>query len=172
MLGNVTTNSGTPVFLNSNHTGYDPDAAFNYAAMGARLLGGKPKTEAILLDSYYRRTAYQQEQSKVLADLGSRVRVQMMGEGGVTDEAYSNFFTEYSSAGGTPENFHQFFSRNMGQASEASIVQFRTKMQGDNPTSRAYNRLLQERADTPAWQYDSEQEALSPEAPVDTATEL
>ena len=62
-MGNVTTNKGTPVFLNSNYNGYDPDAGFNFAAMGGRLLGGKPKTEAILLDSYYCRTAYQQEQA-------------------------------------------------------------------------------------------------------------
>lgn len=157
-LGNVTTNSGTPVFLNSNYTGYDPDAALNFAAMGGRLLGGKPKTEAILLDSYYRRTAYQQEQAKNLADLGERVRVQMMGDGGVSDDNYMNFLTEYSSAGGTPENFHQFFSRNMGQASEASVEQFRIKMQGDNPTSRAYNRLLIDRADKTPWSFDQQED--------------
>lgn len=169
-MGNVTTNSGTPVFLHSNYNGYDPDAGFNFAAMGGRLLGGKPKTEAILLDSYYRRTAYQQEQAKTLADLGARVRVQLQGDSGVSDEAYMNFFSEYSSAGGTPENFHQFFSRNMGQASQGSVQQFRLKMQGDNPTSRAYNRLMQERADRTPWSYD-QQDAADSEDGQDTASE-
>jgi hypothetical protein len=171
-MGNVTTNSGTPVFLHSNYNGYDPDAALNFAAMGGRLLGGKPKTEAILLDSYYRRTAYQQEQAKNLADLGARVRVQLQGDSGVSDEAYMNFFSEYSSAGGTPENFHQFFSRNMGQASQGSVEQFRLKMQGDNPTSRAYNRLMQERTDRTPWSYDqdAEEQAAEQDAPADDGT--
>jgi len=171
-MGNVTTNSGTPVFLNTNYTGYDPDAGFNFAAMGGRLLGGKPKTEAILLDSYYRRTAYQQEQAKTLADLGARVRVQLQGDSGVSDESYMNFFSEYSSAGGTPENFHQFFSRNMGQASQGSVEQFRLKMQGDNPTSRAYNRLMQERADKPAWSYDQDSEEQEAEPAQDSMPEF
>lgn len=170
MMGNVTTNSGTPVFLNSNYNGYDPDAGYNFAAMGGRLLGGKPKTEAILLDSYYRRTAYQQEQAKTLADLGSRVRVQLQSDKGVSDEAYMNFFSEYSSAGGTPENFHQFFSRNMGQATQASVEQFKLKMQGDNPTSRAYNRLMQERANKTPWSYD-EQASADSENGQDTGSE-
>lgn len=172
-MGNVTTNKGTPVFLNSNYNGYDPDAGFNFAAMGGRLLGGKPKTEAILLDSYYRRTAYQQEQAKTLEDLGARVRVQLQGDNGVSDESYMNFFSEYSSAGGTPENFHQFFSRNMGQASQGSVEQFRLKMQGDNPTSRAYNRLMQERADKSAWSYDQDSEGAQDTGsePVEPTTE-
>lgn len=171
-MGNVTTNSGTPVFLNTNYNGYDPDAGFNFAAMGGRLLGGKPKTEAILLDSYYRRTAYQQEQAKTLADLGARVRVQLQGDAGVSDESYMNFFSEYSSAGGTPENFHQFFSRNMGQASQGSVEQFRLKMQGDNPTSRAYNRLMQERADKSAWSYDQDSEEQEAEPAQDSMPEF
>ena len=43
-------------------------------------------------------------------------------------------------------------------------------MQGDNPTSRAYNRLMQERADRTPWSYD-QQEAADSEDGQDTASE-
>lgn len=153
--GMVTTNDGTPLFVNTNHINYDPTEGFNSAAIAARLLGGKPTAEAILLDGYYRRVAYQTEQRSQLNDLGAKMRVQLAKGEGLTDEQLAAFTTEYEAAGGGLENFHAYFGRQLAAATQSSVEAFRQKLQTNSAFSRAYGRLAADRATTPSWQQDA-----------------
>lgn len=174
-LGAVTTNSGTPLFTNANYkdyrnngqlsafwanpgwdTGADLAKALHWGALGARILGGKPRDEGIMLDSYYRRTAYQTAQREKLARLGEQVRVQMLSGAPLQDATYADFASKYEEAGGLPENFHQYFSTQLAAASHSSVEEFQQKLSGDNAFSRTYNRMREERTETQPWVLDAQ----------------
>lgn len=173
-LGAVTTNSGTPMFANANYRNYqnngewnallahpgwdeasDLASALNWSALGARIMGGKPRDEAVLMDSYYRRTAYQSEMRAKTLEIGEDLRVLLLAGKPVSDEVYTSFATRYEEAGGLPENFGQFFSRTLAGSQQSSVEEFRNKMLEDSAFSRTYNRLREERSEVPLWQLDA-----------------
>ena len=152
--GTVTTGDGTPLFVNVNRENFDPVGQFNLAAIGARLLGSKPATEAILLDSYYRRVGYQSEQRSEMNKLGERMRISLQGGADVTDEQLAGFVAEYEASGGGIENFHAYFARQLGAASQSSVDSFRQKLSVNSAMSRAYGRLAADRSMEAAWKQD------------------
>lgn len=158
-LGTVTSSKGTPLFTNSNYEDYDPEQSFSWAAIGARLLGGKPKAEAVALDSYYRRTAYQSSQREETADLGKSLRIAAIGGQGIDEATYNSFFDGYLSAGGTPEGFNGFVGRNMVAAEEAAVPKFKDNLENTS-MGRLYGSLMTSRRLTPVWDDDNAALAL------------
>jgi len=159
--GNVTTNQGTPMFLHSNWEGYNPAQGFNYMALGARILGGRPRDEAILMDSYYRRTAYQTEIRKRVMDVGASMRNALLSGNAMTESELSGFMNKYAAAGGQLENFNQFFGQQLTAANSSSVKQFRDKLQKDGPFSRAYNAMKAERSSITPWEEDAALQRVS-----------
>lgn len=151
LLGNVTTQQGTPLLTNSNFDGYSKEEGFNWAALGARILGGKPKTEAIALDSYYRRVAYQSAQRAEMQDLGESFRIASLNQTKIDAETYTKFLGEYMDRGGNPENFNGFVGRNYIAANQATVDTFKSTLENSS-MSRLYGSLLAERRDVPVWQ--------------------
>lgn len=153
-LGSVTSNKGTPLFNHSNYDDYSPEASFNWGALGARLLGGKPKAEAVALDSYYRRTAYQSGQREQVAELGKSLRIAAIGQDGIDEETYTEFFDKYTAAGGTPEGFNGFVGRNLVSAEEAAIPKFKDTLENTS-MGRLYGSMMTSRRLTPVWEDDN-----------------
>jgi len=125
-------------------------------SMAVRILGAKPRDEAIALDAYYRRTAYQTAQQQELAGLGEQVRTLALRTGAVDTETVADFMERYKDRGGTPENFNAFMVRNLGLAQKQSVEKFAADMQGGTTAaSRSYNGWMLERGGVPNWQLDA-----------------
>lgn len=153
-LDNLTTQRGTPLFTNVTRNDYNPEESFNYAAAYSRVLGGKPLAEAIALDSYYRRTAYQTEQRNKLTDLGKEFRIASMDGTQVSEEAYTEFMSDYVSAGGTVENFNGWVGRQLLSAQQGSVDVFKANMQ-NTTAGKLYGTLMAERRNVPVWEDDN-----------------
>ena len=115
-----------------------------------------------MLDSYYRRTAYQAAQRDKLNQLGEQVRVQLLSGQPVQEATYADFAAKYERAGGLPENFHQYFSAQLATANRSSVEAFREKLSGDNAFSRTYNRMREERTETQPWLLDDGLQGAQP----------
>jgi len=156
LLGDVTTNQSIPLLRNVNYTDYNPAEGVNAVSMAVRILGAKPRDEAIALDAYYRRTAYQTAQQQELAGLGEQVRTLALRTGAVDSDTVADFMERYKDRGGTPENFNAFMVRNLGLAQKQSVEKFAADMQGGTTAaSRSYNGWMLERGGVPNWQLDS-----------------
>ena len=151
--GAMTSSRGTPLFTDSNYNDYDEAAGYNWAALGARIIGGKPLNEAIAMDSYYRRTAYQTEQRNTINDLGESFRVAYTGGGELSEDAYSNFFNEYVSSGGQPEGFNAWVGRNIMNSEQGAIDKFKETLH-DTSMGRLYGSMMAERRTVPLWEDD------------------
>lgn len=156
LLGDVTTNQSIPLIRNVNYTDYNPAEGINAVSMAVRILGAKPRDEAIALDAYYRRTAYQTAQQQELSDLGAQVRTLALRTGAIDSEAVASFMERYKDRGGTLENFNGFMVRNLGLAHKQSVEKFAMDMQGGRTAaSRSYNSWVLERGGTPNWSLDA-----------------
>ena len=150
----LTSTKGSPLFTDANYNDYNQEEGFNFAALGARILGGKPLTEAIALDSYYRRTAYQTEQRNELNELGKQFRISSLDGTSMSEETMTNFISEYASRGGNPENFNAWVGRQLTAASQGTVDVFKQGMQ-DTAAGRLYGSLMYERRAVPAWEDDN-----------------
>lgn len=156
MQGSITTNQAVPLLQDVNYTDYDKAEGINAVAIATRVLGAKPRDEAILLDAYYRRTAYQTAQNLKLKELGENVRTLALRNGEVDDETVAEFMDDYRGAGGTIENFNAFMVRNLGIARKQGVEEFARKMSaGNTAAARSYNAWMLERGGEPNWQLDS-----------------
>lgn len=154
LQGALTSTKGSPLFTDSNYNDYNPEAGFNFAALGARLLGGKPLAEAIALDSYYRRTAYQTEQRNELNELAKQFRISSLDGTGMSEESMVSFMSEYASRGGNPENFNAWAGRQLISASQGTVDTFKQNMQ-DTAAGRLYGSLMYDRRTVPLWEDDN-----------------
>lgn len=155
LQGSVTTNQAVPLLQNTNYTDYEQAKGYNAIAMATRVLGAKPRDEAILLDSYYRRAAYQTAQNQKLRELGESVRTVALRNGTVDPDSIAAFMDDYKDAGGTVENFNAFMARNLGIARKQSVETFAHKMQNSSTAAaRSYNAWMLERGGAPNWQLD------------------
>ena len=150
----MTSTKGSPLFTDANYTDYNPEAGFNFAALGARLLGGKPLAEAIALDSYYRRTAYQTEQRNELNELAKQFRISSLDGTSMSEEAMTEFLSEYASRGGNPENFNAWAGRQLMNASQGTVDVFKQGMQ-ETAAGRLYGSLMYDRRTVPLWEDDN-----------------
>lgn len=153
-LDSLTTNNGTPLFVDVSRNDYDPEQGVNFAAIGARLMGGKPLAEAISLDSYYRRTAYQTEQRNKIDELAKDFRIASADGAELSDDAYDNFMSEYVSSGGQVENFNAWVGRQLMSSQQSSVDDFKRKME-NTATGRLYGTLMAERRTVPLWDDDA-----------------
>lgn len=154
--GSITTNQAVPLLQNVNYTDYDRSEGLNAVAIATRVLGAKPRDEAILLDAYYRRTAYQTAQNLKLKELGENVRTLALRTGEIDDDSVAELLDDYKDAGGTVENFNAFMVRNLGIARKQGVEEFARKMSaGNTAAARSYNAWMLERGGEPNWQLDS-----------------
>ena len=149
----LTTQKGTPLYTNINSNNYNPAEGFNFAALGARVLGGKPLAEAIALDSYYRRTAYQTEQRNELNALAKEFRIASLDGTQLSVDAEMNFLERYIREGGNPENFNAWVGRQLVNANQSTVDVFKAGMQ-DTAAGRLYGTLIAERRTVPIWEDD------------------
>lgn len=155
IAGQVTSNNGTPLFQNVNYNEYDMAKGLNLAAIGARILGGKPLREAMLLDTYYRRSAYQAATTKAIQEIAQDVRTAGANGADLNDQQLEQFAARYERAGGNLERFNAFVSKQLVASDESAVTNFRDKMQQDNAFTRTYGRMQEARSATPLWQLDS-----------------
>lgn len=167
LLGDVTTNQSIPLLHNVNYTDYNPAEGYNAVAMAVRVLGAKPRDEAIALDAYYRRTAYQTAQQTELAGLGAQLRSLALRNGVVDAETTADFMEKYKERGGTIENFNAFMVRNLGLARKQSVEKFAMDMQqGKTAAARSYNAWMMERGGAPNWKLDAMLQRNDADTPI------
>lgn len=70
-----------------------------------RIAGARPLDEAVVMDSVYRKTAYQANDTRKVQQLGEAVRTALVKGQSPTDEQLQVFAAKYAAAGGRPENF-------------------------------------------------------------------
>lgn len=143
--GNVTTNAGTPLFTNANHTDYDIANEVNLGMIATRIIGTRPLAEGIMMDNFYRNKGYLANTKKEVGEIGKEIRISLANDGEVTAEDWDDFSNRYVQAGGKIENFNAFVAQSLSAASKSEILEFRDHMSKDDPLSRNVGRMLIER---------------------------
>lgn len=153
-MGYVDDKKGVPLFLNTNHVDYDLANELNYGSMFARIIGGKPFDEAVLLDNYYRTKQYQLETREQVQKVSTKINLALSQSREVTPEQWEDFMLDYEQAGGRLENFNAYATRAMSAMSTSSVAKLRMKQEEDSAMRRAYRRMLIE-TEVPEFQFDS-----------------
>ncbi len=144
VMGQVTTQQGTPLFHNSNYTDYDTANELNLGMISTRIIGTRPLEEAIMMDNMYRTKAYQAAAQEKTAEIGKEIKLAISG-GNVSSEDWNDFAERYESAGGKIENFNRFAARMLSVSSKSEVEEFRRNLEVDSPLRRMQDRLLIER---------------------------
>ena len=146
--GYVSDNSGKPLFLNTNHVDGVLANEYNYSAGFARLLGGRPFDEGVMLDAYYRSKQYKAITAEKVAAVGESMRVSLANGKQPTPEDWNDFALKYEKAGGRVENFNAYASRIMAAMNKEAVMETKARLEQDTVLRRSYQRMLQETKET------------------------
>lgn len=131
LAGQSTTSRGGLISANSD---------FELIANASRILGAKPMDEAVALNNLYRIKAYQAADQDRMEKLGERVKT-ALGKNQVPDpEVLEQFFHDYTSIGGRPENFNRSLQRWMKDANISVIEKMRANI--NSPYGQRLNEIM------------------------------
>jgi hypothetical protein len=94
----------------------------SWFAKAARTAGTKTLDEAIAVQSFYRTKGFDTIRNDKLQDLGRGAK-RMIQSGDYDPDTYNDFFTEYASKGGRPEQFNKWMHQQALGATESTIQQ-------------------------------------------------
>lgn len=143
-MGYVDDKKGVPMFLNTNHVDYDLAQEYNLSAMFARVIGGKPFNEGVLLDNYYRTKQYQLVTKEQIQGVSKKLNLALSQGKELEPEQWENFMLDYEEAGGRLENFNAYASRAMSVMGKSQVTELRAKQEKDGAARRAYRRMMLE----------------------------
>ena len=104
---------------------------FNGIAAASRIAGAKPMDEAIALNNMYRLNAYKIADRERMEALGERVKTHLSKNQVPPQETVEQFFNDYTSIGGRPENFNAALQRWMKDANVSVVEKMRANINSD-----------------------------------------
>lgn len=116
MNGQSTTSKGGLISASSD---------FELLANASRILGAKPMDEAIALNNLYRMNAYKAADRDRMEVLGESVKTHLGKNQAPPPEVLEQFFHDYTSIGGRPENFNAALQRWMKDANVSVVEKVR-----------------------------------------------
>lgn len=149
-LGYTANGRGQKYMDNINYMDYNAANELNFGGMFSRLIGSKPFNESVYMQAYFRSKEYQASMNDSLQKLSTTIQLNRnAGESG----NYYDFATQYESIGGDPENFKAYFSRQLTNATQPQIQEFKRELSGDTGLGRLQRRLNSEYSVKPIWEY-------------------
>lgn len=113
---------------------------FELVANASRILGAKPMDEALALNNMYRLKAYQAADRERMEKLGERVKTKLTRNQAPNVEDVEQFFSDYTSIGGRPENFNAGLQRWMKDANVSVVEQMRANI--NSPYGQRLNEIM------------------------------
>lgn len=113
---------------------------FDLVANASRILGAKPMDEAVALNNLYRVKAYQAADQDRMEALGERVKMSLTKGQMPDSETIDQFFQDYTSIGGRPEQFNRTLQRWMKDSNISVIEQMRAKI--NSPYGQRLNEIM------------------------------
>lgn len=113
---------------------------FELIANASRILGAKPMDEAVALNNLYRVKAYQAADRERMEKLGERVKTSLVRNQAPSTEDVEQFFADYTSIGGRPENFNAALQRWMKDSNVSVIEKMRSNIQ--SPYGQRLNEIM------------------------------
>ena len=104
---------------------------FNGIAAASRIAGAKPMDEAIAMNNMYRLNAYKIADRERMEALGERVKTHLSKNQVPPQETIEQFFNDYTSIGGRPENFNAALQRWMKDANVSVVEKMRANISSD-----------------------------------------
>jgi hypothetical protein len=105
-----------------------------------RLAGAKPIDEARTVGDYYRVGAYAAKDREKREELGTRLKLSILGGGEISNDELGNFAEKYAQFGGKQSGFNQWFMQQYKNASVSQAEQLSQKL--DSPYSRYMQGLM------------------------------
>lgn len=150
----ITSGQGQVYFQNSNYIDYDMANELNWGAMFARVLGTRPLNESIIMNEYFRQSAYENSARKKAADIGKEIQF-MAATGNYDADSVREFAQKYNRAGGDPQNFSAYWMRQMQQSRGGVMTEFRRQQQLDDSLRRHINSMRHRQSLEAPWQSSS-----------------
>lgn len=135
LAGEVTTKSGQVL---GDSYGFATDTMFSTVA--ARLLGSRPTAEGIMLDSMYRKKAYQASVQESLKGIGGDMQLAFQSDG-PTSEDYSKFARKYREAGGDRSSFNKYWISQIKNYSQPQLEEFKKELEKDGELGKLHYSL-------------------------------
>jgi hypothetical protein len=113
---------------------------FDLIATASRIMGAKPMDEAIALNNLYRLNAYKASDRDRMEKLGERVKTSLVRNQVPDTETVEQFFQDYTSIGGRPEQFNAALQRWMKDANISVVEKMRANMH--SPIGQRLNEIM------------------------------
>lgn len=130
--GQVTTTQRNGNFLYANDL-------FSWSTL-IRLAGAKPIDEARTVGDYYRVGAYAAKDREKREELGTRLKLAIIGGGEISDDEMGHFAEKYAQFGGKQSGFGAWYMNQYKNATVSQAEQLSRKL--DSPYSRYMQQLL------------------------------
>lgn len=105
-----------------------------------RIAGAKPIDEAKTVGDYYRVGTYAAKDREKRQELGTRLKLAMLGGGEISNDEMNKFAEKYAQFGGRQSGFNQWYMNQYKNATISQAEQLSTKL--DTPYSRYMQNLM------------------------------